>query len=297
MNHLPIIHEHASSLISQDSHAEFQRFLNKIHQAPILEADEEQQLAIRLQTHNDVNAAHKLVLSHMRLVVKIAREYLGYRLALPDLVQEGTLGLMQAVKRFDPFRGTRLATYAIWWIRATLHDFILRTWSLVRIGTTQIKRKLFYKLRQTKNTTAQLSQTEAESLAQQFGTDAATILEMDGRLSGQDVSLNQLVVEDGGEMIDLIPDDRPNQEYQVLSSEQQHLLQSLVRQGLATLDPRERQIITARHINETPATLETLGQTFSISRERVRQLETRALNKLRIFFQNARTGQELACEL
>ena len=285
-----------SDLVALDSSSGFQRFLQQALQAPILSAEEEYQLAIRVQEENDGNAAHRLVHSYLRLVLKTAREYLNYRLNLADLVQEGTVGLMHAIKKFDPKRGNRLATYAIWWIRATIHDFILRSWRMVKIATTQLKRQLFFKLRQAKESSAPLNWEEAVELAKKFGTNAATILEVDGRMSGGDVSLNQPVLEDAGEMQELIPDYRPNQEYELLDSQQKELMEKLIPRGLDRLNPRERIIVSERFLAEKTTTLDVLAQRFSISRERVRQIEKRALEKLREFFQTVPEARDLVCE-
>lgn len=284
MTSLPVAIEHGS---------EFEQFLRKIQLAPMLSAEEELQLATRYNHDGDVAAAHILVFSHLRLVVKTAREYLGYHLPLPDLVQEGALGLMQAVKRFDPTRGVRLATYGLWWIRAAIHEFILSSWSLVKIGTTQLKRKLFFKLRQSKESSARLNNEEAELLGIKLGADAQTILEMDARLSGNDDSLNRQVMEGADQLLDLIPDHRPNQEALSLSRERRTVLSRLVREGLLGLDPRERIIIQERFLQDEAPTLEALGQRMAITRERVRQLEKRAIKKLQGHFLQAPECREL----
>ncbi|MGN7612336.1 RNA polymerase factor sigma-32 [Magnetococcales bacterium HHB-1] len=284
----------SSDLIALNNSAGFQKFLQQAMEAPILTADEEFQLATRYREHNDIDAAHKLVHSYLRLVLKTAREYLNYQISLLDLVQEGTVGLMHAVKKFDPRRGARLATYAIWWIRATIHDLILRSWRMVKIATTQLKRKLFFKLRQSKSSAAPLNYEEAKELATKFGTDAETILEVDGRMAGGDVSLNQPVLEDdSGEMIHFLEDQRPNQEYELLNAQQKTLLSSLIKKGLNQLNDREQIIISERLLAEKPVTLDKLSKRFSVSRERVRQIEKRALEKLRDFFQKTPEALDL----
>ncbi|MBF0610852.1 MAG: sigma-70 family RNA polymerase sigma factor [Magnetococcales bacterium] len=272
---------------------QFQTFLQLIYQAPLLTAEEETQLALRYREAGDITAAHTLVTSHMRLVVKTAREYKGYGLPMADVIQEGILGLMQAVKRYHPERGARLATYALWWIRAAIHEFILNTWSMVKIGTTQLKRRLFFKLRQNKSNLSPLSLEEANELAEKLGADTQTILEMDGRMSGKDDSLNRQMLDQGGEILNLIPDHRPNQEMRYLALEKNRLLVRLVAQGLQKLDPRERYIIENRLMTDAPKTLETLGEEMSVTRERIRQLEKRALEKLRTFFQSTPEGREM----
>ncbi|MBF0096047.1 MAG: RNA polymerase factor sigma-32 [Magnetococcales bacterium] len=271
----------------------FRQFVRHAMEAPILSAEEEVQLATRFRTINDLDAAHQLVHAYLRLVIKTAREYVHYRISLPDLVQEGTVGLMHAVKQFDPERGARLASYAIWWIRAAIHDLILRSWRMVKIATTRMKRQLFFKLRQNKDSSALLTRQEAAELAAKFATDVETILEVDGRMIGGDESLNQPLLEEGEEWIEQIPDHRPNQEMQMLSMDRQKWLQRLVRNGFEQLNEREQQIVSARYLAEEPQTLDTLAQTLSISRERVRQLEKRALEKLRTFLLAEPAAQEL----
>ncbi|MBF0175233.1 MAG: RNA polymerase factor sigma-32 [Magnetococcales bacterium] len=290
-------HDPAQALTVIDHGAGFQSFLRRVHLAPILSPEEETELVSRYRQERDLDAAHKLVWSHLRLVVSTAREYLGYRVQLAELVQEGTLGLMHAVKRFDPHRGARLATYALWWIRAAIHEYILRAWSMVKVATTQVKRRLFFKLRQSKESSAPLTREEAEELAIRFQTDAATILEMDSRLACGDASLNRPLLDDAsGEVQDLIPDQRPNQESMALSKEKQRLLAAMIQQGLERLDARERQVVEERIMSERPATLEEIGARLSISRERVRQLESRAMKKLRAFFTSAPDDVRLVME-
>ncbi len=296
MTTTPVAIYRSSDLVALDNSSGFQKFLQQAMDAPILSAEEEYQLATRYRQHNDLEAAHKLVQSYLRLVLKTAREYLYYKLSLPDLVQEGAMGLMVAVKRFDPNRGARLATYAIWWIRASIHDFILRSWRMVKIATTQLKRKLFFKLRQAKASAAPLDYDEAVELAEKFGTDAETILEVDDRMAGGDVSLNQPVLDDAGEMIHLLEDRRPNQEHELLDTQQKSLMASLIRQGMERLNDRERVIVSERLLTEKPATLEALSKQFSVSRERIRQIEKRALEKLRTFFQTTPEARELVLE-
>ncbi|MEO5363348.1 MAG: RNA polymerase factor sigma-32 [Magnetococcus sp. DMHC-8] len=294
MTVLPVAVHSLGELATQDNGAGFWGFVRRAMQAPLLSAEEEFQLALRLQEGDDLEAAHQLVHSYLRLVVKTAREYLHYRVSLPDLVQEGTVGLMVAIRKFDPHRGNRLAAYAVWWIRAAMHELILRSWRMVRIATTQIKRQLFFKLRQSKVSGALLNREEAEELAQRFGTDPETILEVDCRMLRPDQSLNQCAADDGEEWIERIPDQRPNPEHALLSSEQTRQTHALIQAGLQRLTPREQWIISARFLEENPPTLEALAQTFAISRERVRQVEKQALAKLRAFVQTTPTGRERA---
>ncbi len=287
----------SSNLTAKDSDSGLEKFLQQAYAAPILTEEEEYRLATRLRDANDLDAAHKLVHSYLRYVLKIAREYKNYHLSMADLVQEGTVGLMQAVKKFDPNRGTRLATYAVWWIRAAIHEFILRSWRMVKIATTQLKRQLFFKLRQAKESAAALSMEEAEELAAKFGTDTETIIDVDSRLSSPDASLNQPVLdEDSTEMIEMIADQRPNQEHAILDTEQQSVMQQMIESGMAKLNERERLIIAARFLSEKPETLELLGERLSVSRERVRQLEKAALEKLKRFFARSPYTPDLLLE-
>jgi RNA polymerase sigma-32 factor len=279
------------SLYSGDSG--FQKFLEQAYQAPMLTLEEEYEYATRLQKDNDLEAAHKLVHSYLRYVVKVAKEYSNYNLQISDMVQEGTVGLMQAVKKFDPARGNRLATYATWWIRAAIHEYILRSWRMVKIATTQLKRKLFFKLRGAKKSSALLTVAEAEELSIQFGTDSKTILEVDSRMSGSDSSLNQPLLDGSGEMINLIQDQRPNQEAEYIAADQQTKMQQLIKHGMDRLNPREQMIISARFMAEQCETLESLSGKLSISRERVRQIEVAALGKLKKFFTDAPGSHEL----
>ena len=293
MSNVPAVINRSSYLSLLDNGSEFKKFLRDAWQAPILSADEEYQLSARLQKKDDLEAAHKLVHSYLRLVISTARDYINYRLNFADLVQEGTLGLMHAVKKFDPDRGNRLASYAIWWIRAAIHDFILRSWRMVKIATTQLKRQLFFKLRQAKGSISQLNWDEAKELANKFGTNPETIMEVDARMSGSDSSLNQPVLDGDGEIIDLIADQRPNQESQLLNCQQKELMGSLIKQGMERLNQREQIIVSERFLKEKPTTLELLSQQFSISKERVRQIEKRALEKLKDFFQLVPEAREL----
>ncbi|GAB0057240.1 RNA polymerase sigma factor RpoH [Candidatus Magnetaquicoccaceae bacterium FCR-1] len=296
MTAYPVALHRSSELTRAEGGDSFRQFVRHAFQAPILTAEEEQELATRFKRDNDLDAAHQLVHAYLRLVLKIAREYGNYHLHMPDLVQEGTVGLMHAVKKFDPSLGNRLSSYAVWWIRASIHEFILNSWRMVKIATTQLKRQLFFKLRQAKDSSLPLNWEEAEELARKFGTDPSTILEMDGRMSGSDTSLNQSILEEDGEIIDLIPDRRPNQEHLCIAHEQKNRQRDMLRQGLNHLNPRERMIITERFLSERQQTLDTLSTTLAISRERVRQIEKRALEKLKAFMESLPDGRELALE-
>lgn len=271
----------STALIVIPDHGELQRYQDEVSRYPLLTAEEEQELARRYKYEQDLEAAHRLVTSHLRYVVKIAREYRGYGLRMMDLVQEGSVGLMQAVKRFDPEKGFRLSTYALWWIRATIQEFVLRSWSLVKVATTTAQRKLFFSLRKAKETIELLDEAGAEELGRKLGVDARTVLEMDRRLASPDTSLNRPAIEEGEELLDRLADHRGNQEQRLMARQHAHLRQEASSVALEALDSRERLIVEERIMNPAPATLESLGERLGISRERVRQLEKRALEKMR----------------
>ncbi|MBF0424925.1 MAG: RNA polymerase factor sigma-32 [Magnetococcales bacterium] len=270
------------AVVPVDQLNELEAYLAEINRFPLLTQEEEFDLAVRFRDHADLEAAHKLVSSYLRYVVRIAREYHSYYgLRLMDLVQEGSIGLMQAVKRFDPDRGYRLATYALWWIRAAIQEFILRSWSLVKIGTTAAQRKLIRHLRRARGQIDQYDEQQIANLAGSFGVDARTVLEVGQRIAAPDASLNCPLVEGGEDLQNLLVDSRPNQELTLLASEEASWRQKVSRQALATLNPRERLIIEKRIMADAPVTLEWLGEQMGISRERVRQLEKRSLDKMR----------------
>ncbi|MBF0189856.1 MAG: RNA polymerase sigma factor RpoH [Magnetococcales bacterium] len=269
------------ALVPVADQGDLNRYLGEINQFPLLTPEEEFQLAVRYHEHGDLQAAHRLVSSYLRYVVKIAKEYVDYGLRLMDLVQEGSLGLMQAVKKFNPYKGFRLATYAIWWIRASIQEFILRSWSLVKIGTTAMQRKLFFSLRRNKISIERLDHDEACLLGQKLGAKTREILEMDCRLANRDDSLNRSTLDDGEELQNLIPDARSNQEVTLLAAETATLNRRAAAQALRVLNERERAIISWRILDDTPLTLEEIGRKLGVSRERVRQLEQRALAKMR----------------
>jgi RNA polymerase sigma-32 factor len=268
-----------------------QSYFNELGRFPVLNREDEHGLALRYHETGDVAAAQQLVLANLRFVIKIANEYKAYGFRMADLIQEGNLGLMVAVKKFDPHRGFRLISYAVWWIRAYIQNFIIRSWSLVRIGTTQAQRKLFYKLRQKKNKllsslgdgdlTRALHSTEAHHLAEKMALKEEEVMEMDARLSGRDLSLNAPTSEDSQVThLDLLctPD---NQETVVADKQVAEQLSDDVKGALKTLNPREQYIVTQRLMADEPMTLQALGDHFKISRERARQLEARAKQKLR----------------
>jgi len=266
--------------------ASLTRYLQEIRKFPMLEAEQEFMLAKRWQEHEDAEAAHKLVTSHLRLVAKIAMGYRGYGLPVAELIAEGNVGMMQAVKRFDPDRGFRLATYAMWWIRASIQEYILRSWSLVKIGTTAAQKKLFFNLRRLKGQIAaleegDLSPEQVKLIATKLSVPEQDVVQMNRRLAAPDNSLNAPVRADGdGEWQDWLVDDTPSQETRLVEDEELSNRRALLANAMKELNERERRILEARRLSEEPATLEDLSQEFGISRERVRQIEVRAFEKL-----------------
>lgn len=277
----------ASTIPALASDASLNRYLQEIRQFPMLTADEEYMLAKRWGEHADRNAAHKLVTSHLRLVAKIAMGYRGYGLPVSELIAEGNIGLMQGVKKFDPERGFRLATYAMWWIKAAIQEYILRSWSLVKIGTTAAQKKLFFNLRRLKS---KLEAVEDGDLKPETVSKIATtllvseddVVSMNRRMAmGGDTSLNTPLREDGdGEWQDWLADDGPIQDEIVAERQESTQRGALLSQAMTVLNDRERHILTARRLQDDPSTLEDLAQVYSISRERVRQIEVRAFEKL-----------------
>jgi RNA polymerase sigma-32 factor len=262
----------------------FEHYMAQVNRFALLSPEEEHELAVRLQRDGDLEAAHRLVCANLRFVVKVALEYRGYGLRLLDLVQEGNIGLMQAVRKFDPERGLRLITYAVWWIRAYIQNYIMKSWSLVKIGTTQAQKKLFYKLAQTRNALRNLtgSGTLGE-VADELAVDETVVEEMSQRLVQRDLSLDVDLAEGNDyTLLDILPDRRPGQESALIAREERRRLGDRTRAALSDLPPRERQIIEQRILGETPRTLQELAGEFGISRERVRQLEQNALRRLKV---------------
>ncbi len=270
-----------TALIAVADHKELSQYMDKINTSPLLSQEEEYELAVRYYEGRDIDAAHRLVSSYLRYVVKIAKEYQNYGMRVMDLIQEGSIGLMQAVKKFNPYKGFRLSTYAMWWIRSAIQEFILRSWSLVRIGTTSAQRKLFFKLRQSKKHIERLDDVEAEKISDSLGVSTRDVLEMDSRMSIRDDSLNRTAIEDGDEIQDLLPDHRADQEMLLLASEQEQIKSESVAKALASLNEREKSVITWRLLTDPPLTLEVIGEKLGISRERVRQLEKKSLERMR----------------
>ncbi len=261
------------------------RYLQEIKRFPMLEPQEEYMLAKRWREHNDREAAHKLVTSHLRLVAKIAMGYRGYGLPIGEVISEGNVGLMQAVKRFEPDKGFKLATYAMWWIRASIQEYILRSWSLVKMGTTASQKKLFFNLRKAKSRISALDEgdlrdDQVETISKRLGVAKQDVIDMNRRLGG-DASLNAPLREEGeGEWQDWLVDDSPDQELLLADREELGARLDALRAALSVLNPRERRIFEARRLAEEPITLEELSTEFGVSRERVRQIEVRAFEKV-----------------
>ncbi len=261
------------------------RYLDEIRKFPLLEPQQEYMLAIAYREHQDPKAAHQLVTSHLRLVAKIAMGYRGYGLPINEVVSEGNIGLMQAVKRFEPERGFRLATYAMWWIRASIQEYILRSWSLVKLGTTANQKKLFFNLRKAKSQISALSEGDLRPdqvaiIATKLGVEEREVVEMNRRLGG-DSSLNAPMRIDGdGEWQDTLVDDRQSQETVLVDSEESDNRHVALLRSIAALNAREKRIFEARRLMDDPMTLEALSEEFNISRERVRQIEVRAFEKV-----------------
>ncbi len=263
------------------------RYLTEIRKFPMLTRDEEFMLAKRWREHEDPEAAHRLVTSHLRLVAKIAMGYRGYGLPIGEVISEGNVGLMQAVKKFEPDKGFRLATYAMWWIRASIQEYILRSWSLVKMGTTAAQKKLFFNLRKAKSEIAAFQEgdmrpEQVSHIATRLGVLNDEVISMNRRLSGPDASLNAPLRSDGeSEWQDWLADDNAvSQETQVAEDEERTIRMSLLEEAMTELTDRERHILTERRLKDNPTTLEELASQYGVSRERVRQIEVRGFEKL-----------------
>jgi RNA polymerase sigma-32 factor len=276
------------NLPAPSNEGSLRRYLDEVRKFPMLAPDEEYMLAKAWRERDDKDAAHRLVTSHLRLVAKIAMGYRGYGLPVSDLISEGNVGMMQAVRRFEPERGFRLATYAMWWIRASIQEYILHSWSLVKMGTTAAQKKLFFNLRRLKG---QMKQIDEGDLPAEAVTKIATdlnvpeqdVVDMNRRLAGPDGSLNAPVRGDGegtGEWQDWLVDETANQEIKLADDQETRRRRALLEKALATLNARERAILVERRLTDEPARLEDLAQKHGISRERVRQIEVRAFEKL-----------------
>lgn len=278
------------------------RYMQEIRKFPMLTADEEFMLAKRWAEHEDREAAHKMVTSHLRLVAKIAAGYRGYGLPMAELVSEGNVGMMQAVKRFDPDRGFRLATYAMWWIKASIQEYVLHSWSLVKMGTTAAQKKLFFNLRKIKGRLqafeeGDLHPKHVTQIATELSVPEQDVINMNRRLAGSDNSLNTPVRSDGdgsSEWQDWLADESESQEVTYAESEELSLRRELLQDAMQGLNEREQNILTQRRLIDEPRTLENLSQEYNISRERVRQIEVRAFEKLQKSMRNAAIDKKLA---
>ncbi len=289
----------ATTLPIIGSEGNLARYLQEIRKFPMLQPEEEFMLAQRWREHADLEAAHRLVTSHLRLVAKIAMGYRGYGLPLNELISEGNVGMMQAVKRFDPDRGFRLATYAMWWIRAAIQEYILHSWSLVKMGTTAAQKKLFFNLRKLKGQMqaideGDLSPEHVKKIATELDVPETDVVNMNRRLAAPDHSLNAPLRVDGeGEWQDWLVDDTDSQEIKLADREELGKRRKLLTDAMRGLNERERHILTERRLRDNPTTLEDLSQHYNISRERVRQIEVRAFEKLQKAIKNAAIEQRL----
>jgi len=261
-------------------------YISAAYQLPMLTADEEHDLAVRLRDHGDLDAARALVLSHLRFVIRIARGYSGYGLALPDLVQEGSVGLMKAVRRFNPDMGVRLVSFAVHWIKAEIHEFVLRNWRIVKVATTKSQRKLFFNLRSSKKRLGWFSQEEVEGVAADLGVKPETVIEMEKRLSKTDVAFDGMTTGSDDDKAPAtpsayLPDMRMNPASQVEQMDFERSEKYQLYTALDGLDERSREILTARWLSEKKATLHELAERFGVSAERIRQIEKRAMEKMK----------------
>ncbi len=279
----------SSTLPAMNGEQSLNRYLSEIRKFPVLTAEQEYMLAKRYQEHEDPEAAAQLVSSHLRLVAKIAMGYRGYGLPVADLISEGNVGLMQGVKKFEPDRGFRLATYAMWWIKASMQEFILRSWSLVKMGTTAAQKKLFFNLRRMKKQLeayedSDLRPEDVTKIATDLGVPEQEVINMNRRMMmGGDASLNVSLrgdEEGGGEWQDWLTDDRPLQDETVAEAEESQMRMAMLSEAMGSLNERERHILTERRLTEKPQTLEELSQAYDVSRDRIRQIEVRAFEKL-----------------
>ncbi|HUO23843.1 MAG TPA: RNA polymerase sigma factor RpoH [Caulobacteraceae bacterium] len=276
-----------NQLVAMSPEGGLSRYLSEIRKFPMLAKDEEFMLAKRWKEHQDPEAAHKMVTSHLRLVAKIAMGYRGYGLPIGEVISEGNVGLMQAVKKFEPDKGFRLATYAMWWIRASIQEYILRSWSLVKMGTTAAQKKLFFNLRRAKSEISAMQEgdlrlDQVQQIATKLGVLDEEVISMNRRLSGPDASLNAPMRADSeSEWQDWLADDStPSQESVLAENEERDVRMSLLEEAMKELTDRERRILTERRLKDDPTTLEELAAQYGVSRERVRQIEVRAFEKL-----------------
>ena len=274
-------------------------YLAQIKKFPMLDAEEEYMLAKNWRENGNLQSAHKLVTSHLRLVAKIAMGYRGYGLPVNELISEGNLGLMQAVKKFDPDKGFRLATYAMWWIKAAIQEYVLRSWSLVKMGTTSAQKKLFFNLKKIKNQIApgqdgDLKDDQVKEISKRLDVDSKEVVNMNRRMMGQEKSLNDPVKHgEKDEWQDWLVDDNMDQELVISQKQEFDEKKELLNSSMKILNEREKEIITARRLNENPVTLEELSKKYKISRERIRQIETKAFEKLQKSMINASKSKNL----
>ncbi|WOR14884.1 RNA polymerase sigma factor RpoH [Hyphomonas sp. FCG-A18] len=275
------------------------RYLSEIRKFPMLAKDEEFMLAKRWQEHEDSEAAEKMVTSHLRLVAKIAMGYRGYGLPMAEVISEGNVGLMQSVKKFDPDKGFRLATYAMWWIRASIQEYILRSWSLVKLGTTAAQKKLFFNLRRMKGEidaldNAQLNPDQVKQIATKLNVPEKDVISMNGRMSGSDASLNAPMGAEGDmEWMDWLEDEDSNQAQEFADNQEFDARMELLQTAMADLSEREQHILQERRLTDEPKTLEELSEVYNVSRERIRQIEVRAFEKLQKAMQKMAKEQGL----
>ena len=273
-------------------------YLDQIKKFPMLDAEEEYMLAKNWKSTGNVKSAEKLVTSHLRLVAKIAMGFKGYGLPLNEIISEGNVGLMQAVKKFEPEKGFRLATYAMWWIRASIQEYVLRSWSLVKIGTTTAQKKLFFNLKKLKNQIApraegDLRNEHVKDIANKLNVAEEEVVSMNRRLSGREQSLNAPIGEDGDEWQDWVVDNEMDQELKFAQNEEMEQRKDLLKDSIKILNDREKQILHARRLDEEPKTLEDLSKKFKISRERIRQIENKAFEKLQKHMINSAKSKNL----
>ncbi|MDC3127490.1 RNA polymerase sigma factor RpoH [Candidatus Pelagibacter bacterium] len=274
-------------------------YLAQIKKFPMLDAEEEYMLAKNWRQNGNLQSAHKLVTSHLRLVAKIAMGYRGYGLPVNELISEGNIGLMQAVKKFDPDKGFRLATYAMWWIKASIQEYVLRSWSLVKMGTTTAQKKLFFNLKKLKNQIApdqdgDLKDEQVKEISKRLDVDSKEVINMNRRMMGQEKSLNDPIKSgESDEWQDWLVDDSLDQELIISQRQEYDDKKDLLKDAMLTLNEREKEIIEARRLSESPKTLEELSKKYNISRERIRQIETKAFEKLQKTMINAKNSKNL----
>ena len=289
------IHSNVPAMAGEGS---LSHYLRQIKKFPMLEAKEEYMLAKSWRDRGDIRAAQKLVTSHLRLVAKIAIGYKGYGLPVSELVSEGNIGLMRAVKKFDPEKGFRLATYAMWWIKASIQEYVLRSWSLVKMGTTTAQKKLFFNLKKLKNQLAPMSEGDlkkehVKEISKRLNVKEEEVVSMNRRLAGKEQSLNAKVGEGDDEWLDWLSDNSLDQELRVSQNQEMRAKKELMNKSMDILNEREKEILTARRLSEEAVTLDELSKKYKISRERVRQIETKAFEKLQTAMLNATKSNNL----